>query len=66
MRNENGDEGNGKLKIMIRNTFLATDEACVAIYSNLPKAIRVLSRGDLNFCVHSIPLRHKYELIQCP
>ena len=40
MKNENGDEGTGKLKIRIRNTFLATDEACVAIYSNLPKALR--------------------------
>ena len=40
LRNENGDEGTGKLNIRTRNTLLATDEACVAIYSNLPKALR--------------------------
>jgi len=39
-RNETGGEGTLKLKIRTRNTFLATDEACVAIYSNLPKALK--------------------------
>ena len=29
-----------KNKNRTRNTFLATDEACVAIYSNLRKALR--------------------------
>ena len=39
-RKENGGEGTGKLKIRTRTTFLATGEACVAIYSNLPKALK--------------------------